>query len=192
MDLSIGIAIWFASQASVLSLSDDLPPHPLQSGTHLNAHHESCRLLKNKSEAKILLVGMGSDEQLGGYSKHRAAFQKNGIEGLCAEIERQLKEIPSRNLGRDDRIISDHGREARFPFLDDSLVAHMAALPINVKCDFSLPMGGSRGDKILIRKIAAVLGISPAIAYLPKRAIQFGAKTAKMDDASERGHFSLA
>lgn len=37
------------------------------------------------SPARVLLSGLGSDELLGGYSRHRAAFAHNGWEGLLDE-----------------------------------------------------------------------------------------------------------
>ena len=63
---------------------------------------------------QVVLVGMGADEQLAGYGRHRSAFQRQSWPGLIAEIQAQLLGICERNLGRDDRIISDHGREARY------------------------------------------------------------------------------
>ena len=62
---------------------------------------------------QVVLVGMGADEQLAGYGRHRSAFQRGSWPGLVAEIQTQLLAICERNLGRDDRVISDHGREAR-------------------------------------------------------------------------------
>ena len=56
---------------------------------------------------------MGADEQLAGYGRHRSAFRDRSWPGLVAEIQTQLLGICERNLGRDDRVISDHGREAR-------------------------------------------------------------------------------
>ena len=56
---------------------------------------------------------MGADEQLAGYGRHRSAFQRRSWPGLVTEIQTQLLGICERNLGRDDRVISDHGREAR-------------------------------------------------------------------------------
>lgn len=61
-----------------------------------------------------MLTGIGADEQLAGYSRHRFCFRKDGLEGLNKELEMELGRISSRNLGRDDRIIGDHGKEARY------------------------------------------------------------------------------
>ncbi|PJF17556.1 putative asparagine synthase [Paramicrosporidium saccamoebae] len=166
MDLSIAIALWFAARG--VGLVENIP---------------------YQSTAKVLLLGMGADEQLGGYSRHRSAFERGGREALLEEMQMELDRIAHRNLGRDDRVISDHGKEARFPFLDEQLVSHLSSLPVELKCDFSKPRGS--GEKILIRRMAQHFGFSDQVALLPKRAIQFGAKTAKMESSSERGDFKL-
>lgn len=59
------------------------------------------------------MTGIGADEQLAGYSRHRVCFKTSGHVGLIQELEMELGRISSRNLGRDDRIIGDHGKEAR-------------------------------------------------------------------------------
>lgn len=164
MDLSIAMALWFAARGQGI-LMDESP---------------------YTSKAKVLLVGMGADEQLGGYARHRTAFElRNGHFGVAEEIQRELDRIASRNLGRDDRCISDHGKEARFPFLDEDLVNYLSSLPIPLKCDLSQPRG--HGEKMIFRKIAQRFGFSDAVALLPKRAIQFGAKTAKLEDNNNEG-----
>lgn len=164
MDLSIAMALWFAARGQ---------------GTLIDASLHT-------SQAKVLLVGMGADEQLGGYARHRTAFEfRNGHVGVAEEIQRELDRISSRNLGRDDRCISDHGKEARFPFLDEDFVNYLSSLPIPLKCDLSQPRG--HGEKMIFRKIAKHFGFSDVVAFLPKRAIQFGAKTAKLEDNSNEG-----
>jgi asparagine synthetase B (glutamine-hydrolysing) len=54
---------------------------------------------------------MGADEQLGGYGRHRKPH-RDGT--LREELDLDINRIWERNMGRDDRLLSDHGKEARF------------------------------------------------------------------------------
>ncbi len=92
--------------------------------------------------------------------------------------------ISCRNLGRDDRCVTDHGREARFPFLDEDMVNFLSSLPVWIKSDMRLPRG--QGEKIILRQAARHVGLQ-ASASLPKRAIQFGSRIAKFFDSKEKG-----
>ena len=89
-----------------------------------------------------------------------------------------------RNLGRDDRICSDHGKEARFPFLDAHVVNFLKSMPLSNVCDFSLPPG--HGDKRILRLVALRLGLEHA-SSLVKRAIQFGSRISHLSDAKRFG-----
>jgi hypothetical protein len=53
-----------------------------------------------KSKCKVLLVGLGADEQLAGYGRHRTCFAQNGWQGLCDELNMDLERLWTRNLGR--------------------------------------------------------------------------------------------
>ncbi|KFU87810.1 Asparagine synthetase domain-containing protein 1, partial [Chaetura pelagica] len=164
LDDSIGCAIWFASRGEgFISNQGELKPY--------------------KSPAKVVLTGIGADEQLAGYSRHRVCFKKYGLEGLNKELEMELDRISSRNLGRDDRIIGDHGKEARFPFLDEEVVSFLNSLPISEKADLTLPRG--IGEKLILRLAAKELGLA-ASTVLPKRAVQFGSRIAKLESKSEK------
>lgn len=50
----------------------------------------------------------------------------------------EIERISSRNLGRDDRIISDHAKESRFPYLDEHLVSFLNQTPLWLKVFFLL------------------------------------------------------
>ncbi|NXC38525.1 ASND1 protein, partial [Penelope pileata] len=166
LDDSVGCAIWFASRGEgSISKQGEMKPY--------------------KSPAKVVLTGIGADEQLAGYSRHRVCFRKYGPEGLNKELEMELGRISSRNLGRDDRIIGDHGKEARFPFLDEDVVSFLNSLPISEKADLTLPRG--IGEKLILRLVAKELGLQ-ASSILPKRAVQFGSRIAKLESNGEKAH----
>ena len=135
-----------------------------------------------RSSARVLLVGMGADETLGGYARYRTAFnaaagggEGAGFAALAGEMQGDFERLWRRNLGRDDRVVSDQAREARFPFLDEALLATVGRLPLRAVCNPRLPLGV--GDKILVREAAARAGL-PSAAALQKRAIQFGTRLA--------------
>jgi 3-dehydroquinate synthase class II len=52
------------------------------------------------STCKILLVGLGADEQLAGYGRHRTCFAQGGWDALCKELNLDLERLWTRNLGR--------------------------------------------------------------------------------------------
>ena len=135
--------------------------------------------------ARVVVLGMGIDEQLGGYSRHRTAFSKGGPEALAAELRMDLERISERNLGRDDRIVSDHGISARYPFLDEDFVNFLTSLELSLKCDFRL--GRGLGEKLVLRLAAHSLGLKGA-ARQQKRAVQFGSRIAKMENKKEKAH----
>ena len=109
------------------------------------------------SHAKILISGVGADEQMAGYGRHRTTYQRGGYEALREELQMEVGRLWTRNLGRDDRCLSDHGKEARFPYLDEDVVAYLGSLPVDHKCDMTLPQG--EGDKLILRKVARMIGV---------------------------------
>ncbi|SAM05687.1 hypothetical protein [Absidia glauca] len=167
MDLSIAMALWFASRGKGVI------------GT-----------TEYTSNAKVLISGLGADEQLGGYSRHREAYKRGSWKELIKETQLDVDRISSRNLGRDDRIMSDHGKEVRFPFLDTDVVDVLCRLPIHLKMDMRYERG--IGEKMILRHMARQLGL-PLASQNWKRAIQFGAKTAKMtgESRTQKGQHKL-
>lgn len=72
---------------------------------------------------------MGADELFGGYTKHRAAFKNGSWLGLHKALDVDWNNLPYRNLGRDNRVTCDHGRDLRLPYLDEHVVEFVRSLP---------------------------------------------------------------
>ncbi|GAC93803.1 asparagine synthetase [Pseudozyma hubeiensis SY62] len=173
MDLSIASALFFASRSRghLLSTSDTAYTSP----------------------AKVLISGLGADELLAGYSRHRQAYNSS-LQSLVRELQMDLDRLPTRNLGRDDRILSSHGKECRYPFLDRTVIEFLTSIPVEHKVNLvKLGTEGAGGDKRLLRDVAKELGLVGA-CELKKRAMQFGTRSAKIDGGSARakGHHRLA
>ena len=49
---------------------------------------------------------------------------------LQEELLRDTNRLWLRNHGRDDRCISDHGKEPRYPFLDENVVRTLSKIPL--------------------------------------------------------------
>lgn len=71
----------------------------------------------------------------------------------------------------------------RFPFLDENVVSFLNSLPVWEKADLALPRGV--GEKLILRLAAVELGLT-ASALLPKRAMQFGSRIAKLENVNEK------
>lgn len=167
LDDSIGCALWFASRGKGV------------------LRNEQNQMVNYQSNAEILLLGMGADEQLAGYARHRTKYERDGLNGLCVELKMEMRRISERNLGRDDRILSDHGKESRLPYLDEDLISFLNELNIQSKCNMKLEKGF--GEKYLLRYLAInKYGLTHS-ARLPKRAIQFGSRVAKIENMKEKG-----
>lgn len=165
MDISISAPLWFASRGAGVT------PEPGFTDV------KDATFVPHLSRAKVLLIGAGADEQFAGYGRHRVSYRRGGWEGLQAELEKDLKRLYKRNLGRDDRVLADHGREARFPYLDEDVMKWVSSHRLPEICDFET-FGPGHGDKRLLRLVAHKLGLKAA-SILPKRAIQFGTKITK-------------
>ncbi|GFY88728.1 asparagine synthase family protein [Actinidia rufa] len=178
MDLNIGLALWLAASGDGWICEEKI-------GNKINNYdYEECQCIKYKSEARILLVGSGADEQCAGYGRHRTKYRSGSWLGLHEEMKLDMQRIWKRNLGRDDRCIADNGKEARFPFLDEDVIRTLLGIPLWEIADLGQPSG--KGDKKILRQVAKLLGLHEA-AVLPKRAIQFGSRIARESNRKNFG-----
>lgn len=197
MDLSIACALYFAARGR---------------GTVTQDTGEGAQEVPYTTSARVLLSGLGADELFAGYGRHAIAFARSGFEGLIDEIDLDVGRLGKRNLGRDDRIISNWGREARFPYLDEDFVAWAVQAPVWEKCGFGTPTLASEvktsetpdgtlsknsntsetdthdiePQKKVLRLLALRLAMKN-VAREKKRAIQFGSRTAKMESGRSKG-----
>ncbi|CAN7102235.1 unnamed protein product [Brassica rapa subsp. narinosa] len=171
MDLNIGTALWLAARGDgwIHEESDN---------------EEDSQRIRYKSDARILLVGAGADEQCAGYGRHRTKYRNGSWAALDQEMKLDMQRIWKRNLGRDDRCIADNGKEARFPFLDEDVIKTLLDIPLWEIADLEQPSG--MGDKKILRQVAKMLGLHE-VAKMPKRAIQFGSRIARESNRKNFG-----
>ena len=151
---------------------------------------------RGPTAARVLFSGLGADELFGGYQRHALAWKRGGYRGLLGELALDTERLGKRNLGRDDRVTARWGREVRYPFLDEGVVARAmrAGIEEKVGFGFGFEAGGEDGveldDKSVLRLIAKKLGMSK-VATEKKRAIQFGSRSAKMESGRTKGTMKI-
>lgn len=206
MDLSIAIAFYFASSnslaevsTSMIELTNECPSFE----AFLQNESDFSKIEPNyNSDASVLFSGLGADELFAGYSRHEAIFQKltpnsstdeisDCYDKLSTELIHDINVIHTRNLGRDDRAISCWGKELRYPYLDVELINYVINhIEPNLKFDykFEKKLTKKQGEimvmvptrKFILREVASLLGLD-FVKDEVKRAIQFGAKSAKLE-----------
>ena len=99
-----------------------------------------------QSPCRVLLSGLGADEYLAGYGRHRTAYRRGGAQELRRELILDAERLPERNHGRDDRCISDHAKEVRYPFLDEEVIRTVGTMSVETIAHMSLPAGRAKRD----------------------------------------------
>ena len=180
MDLSIAYALYFAARGRGFVEDPITKSH-----------------MAYETPARVLISGLGADELFAGYTRHATAFVRKSYHGLIDELELDFNRLGKRNLGRDDRVISHWAKEARYPYLDEDLVSWALERPVDQKCGYGqTELNEDPGpeqealrlepSKLVLRLLAWKLDLKRA-ARERKRAIQFGARTAKMEAGKTKG-----
>lgn len=202
MDLLIAVAFYFAARA-LASKAWTLGPGEIPSWEDFcqDQARYTVEAQHYTSPAKVLFSGLGADELFGGYLRHENIFNGLQEDSPASEIldrysalqdllQHDITVIYERNLGRDDRAMACWGKEVRYPFLDELVVAWaLGVLEPQHKVAFEWVTKTSKKGtrramqferKHVLREVCRRLGLSQAAAEA-KRAIQFGAKSAKME-----------
>lgn len=103
------------------------------------------KYITEKSDAKVIFNGDGSDELTGGYLYFNSVPDTIEFDKEC---KRLLREIHVFDVLRSDKCISSNGLEPRTPFLDRGFVETYLSVPIDIRCSGLL----DQPEKFLLRK----------------------------------------
>jgi len=106
-----------------------------------------------------ILVGQGADELFGGYARHRTASD------LPPMLTQDFASLRDQAM-RDQAVARHHGTCFSLPYLDLRVVRAARSIPAD-----QFITGGT--GKMPLREVAARF-IPPAIAFAPKKAMQYG------------------
>lgn len=161
----------------------EVEPSLYKAGKFVDA---SWQLNQSGLESKVVFSGLGADEVFGGYARFKTAYLRGGVAEMQKEMSLDLNRLWHRNFGRDDRVLTVCGKEARFPFLDTNLLQFMRdKCPTSRLCDWQDFRG--KGDKRMLRLLAEKeLGLRISCGF-EKRAIQFGTRIAKQTNVLKFG-----
>ncbi len=128
-----------------------------------------------KMNFKVMLAGQGADELLGGYKRYLDDYSRYGDEKVQKTIFNDVCKMYETNFERDFKICNFHNVELRLPFATYQIAKFAIGLPLELKT-------GTQSNvlrKLVLRRVAANLGLPQFIVEKPKRAIQYTTGTNK-------------
>ena len=124
-------------------------------------------------EENIFLSGIGAEELFAGYERHSLSVSKGGkwrgneIKPLEDESWDGIRRLHNLVLSRDQLIAKQVMKEIRNPYIDDELII----LAMNLDREEKIK---DENNKIILRKIAADIGVPKRIYERKKKGAQYG------------------
>ena len=118
---------------------------------------------------KALLAGQGADELFGGYQRYVKEYLADGDVKVRRTMFEDVVNVYESNLERDEKLCGFHDVELRLPFAAFGVVEFAMGLPTELKFE-------GKADslrKLVLRKVALNMGLSPRVAAKPKKAVQY-------------------
>ncbi len=150
----------------------DLPFEPTAMDKALWCIYSSTARVAADGGAEVMMLGQLADELFGGYMKYARAAREEGGAAAAKMMRSDVVESGDRAFVRDEKAV---GRftEARFPFADERLVEFAMRAPLQHKIG-----GGER--KLVLRRVASLVGLPEELAQAPKKAAQYSSGVAKL------------
>jgi asparagine synthase (glutamine-hydrolysing) len=178
-ELKLPIHIYLYKEEDIEEILPDVlwlveEPDPLKIGIGIPVYWTAEKAAK--MNFKVMLAGQGADELFGGYKRYLDNYSQYGDEKVQKTIFNDICKMYETNFERDFKICNFHNMELRLPFATYQIAKFAIGLPLELKT-------GTQNNtlrKLVLRCVAANLGLPQFIVEKPKRAIQYTTGTSKI------------
>ena len=129
--------------------------------------------LAEQAGSNVIFMGQGADELFGGYDRYISAYRHIGSQEASNMMMKDVRNLSELTYERDEQVSASTKVELRLPFADRKLIEFVLSLPLGLKI---AGVEESR-QKLVLRRVAQLQGISSSVSRKPKRAMQYATGT---------------